>query len=151
RAFHGLGMTHAVLKEDTEAESAFRRAVSLQQRLVEEFPREMAYRVDLAVSYHNLGDTYASRGDKGKAGDCYAQVNPLFQSLPVGDDRMARFAHTLSNKLWNMGKSQEALDWCNRIVDYLEVLLRNETQPERRQKAAQVLALEYYLRGLLLV
>jgi tetratricopeptide (TPR) repeat protein len=151
RAFHGLGMTHAVVNEAKAAEESFLRAVALQEELVKEYPAEEDYRVDLALTYQNLGDFYEARDVKQSAAATYAKIVPLFQSLPRNNERVSLFAYKLANKLWLMGKSEEALLWVNRLIDHLEALLRDDTKAERRQHAAHALALNYYLRALLLV
>jgi serine/threonine protein kinase len=149
RTFHGLGMSHAVLEETEAAENSFRQAIQRQEQLVKEFPTEVPYRVDLALSYQNLGDTYAARGDKAKAAACFTNIPPLFQTLPVGNDRITRFAEKLSAQLATLGKYQEALAWHNQVIAYLETSLPAETRPDQRKKIACALALGYHLRGLL--
>jgi tetratricopeptide (TPR) repeat protein/tRNA A-37 threonylcarbamoyl transferase component Bud32 len=149
RAFHGLGLSHAVLGEDEAAEEAFRRASVLQEKLVAEFPAEPAYRVDLAVCYQSLGAAYEARGAMDQAAEAYASIVPLFESLPPGNDRVTRFAHTLSQKLWQLGKEQESLQWENRVIDHLETSLRDKTSPDPKM-ASHALALAYFVRGGLL-
>jgi tetratricopeptide (TPR) repeat protein len=151
RAFHGLGISHAVLNDGAVAEAAFQRARTLQEQLSSEFPEQIAYRVDLALTYQNLADLYGARGDKEKAANTYGKILPLFESLPVGNERVSLFALQLAHKLWNMGKPQEALLWQDRVIDHLEGLMRDETRPDQRQKAAHALAIAYYTRGLLLM
>jgi hypothetical protein len=70
--------------------------------------------------------------------------------LPRGNERIALFAHKLSDKLRAMGKWPEALIWHNRVVDHLESSLLEETHPGQRQKIANALAICYFARGLLL-
>jgi tetratricopeptide (TPR) repeat protein len=151
RAFHGLGMSHAVLNEGKQAEEALRDAVAIQEKLLDEFPSEEDYRVDLALSYHNLGDIYAARDDKERAGNFHAKIVPLFQALPRNNGRMPLFAYKLASKLWALGKSQEAFDWLNRLINQLDPLMKDEMLPEQKQQAALTLALAYYTRALLLV
>jgi serine/threonine protein kinase len=150
RAWQGLGMSHAVLNEWSEAKKAYLQAVELQQRLVRDFPAEPAYRLDLAVTYQSLGDACAAEGDKEKAGEQYAKIIPLFEALPANDERV-KLLHKLANKLWNMGKSQEALFWQNRAIDHMQNSLREETPSDQRHKDAQALAKAYHLRALLLL
>jgi tetratricopeptide (TPR) repeat protein len=109
------------------------------------------YRVDLAFSYVSLGDSYAALGDKPKADDTYAKVLSLFQSLQGNDVRLTLFANSFAHKLFDMGKYQEALDWDNRVIDGLQILLKQETQPDRREKTATALAAAYFTRAGLLM
>jgi tetratricopeptide (TPR) repeat protein len=150
RAWHGLGISHVLRGEGMEAEKAFLQAVAVQGKLVEGFPAETAWRVDLAITYQSLGDLYAARGAKESAGDTYAKIIPIFDSLPPSINRVLNFTR-LSQKLWVMGRTPEALHWANRVVDYLEPLVQEETSPDRRQKAATALAAGYGTRGLLRV
>jgi serine/threonine protein kinase len=149
RAFHGLGMSHAVLNEYSAAEKSFRQAVERQEQLVEEFPADESYRVDLALTYQNRGDNYAAQDDKVRAGAAYARILPLFQTLPPNIKRIALFAQPLSKKLFDLGKYREALVWHNRVIDYLQSSLQGETRAEQRQQLAFTLAMTYNLRGLL--
>jgi serine/threonine protein kinase len=150
RAWHGLGMSHAVLNEGAAAEKAYLQAAVVQESLVKDFPAEEACRVDLALTYQNLGEAYEARGDKAKAAGSYAKIVPLFDALPADYKRLVHM-HKLSHKLWTLGKSEEAFRWASRIIDDLQTALRVERRPDQRQKLALPLALHYYLRGLLLV
>jgi tetratricopeptide (TPR) repeat protein len=151
RAFQLLGMSHAVRKKWQEAVSAERDAVELQEQLVAAFPTEVDFRVDLAVSYVSLGDSYTALGDKEMAGKAYAKVLSLFQSFPGNNVRLNLFAINLSHKLFDMGKNDEALDWLNRVIDGMQTIPKQETQPDRREKAATALAAAYFTRAGLLM
>jgi tetratricopeptide (TPR) repeat protein len=151
RAYQLLGMSHAVLKKWPEAESAELEAVALQKKLMKKFPTEVDYQVDLAVSYVSLGDAYAALDDKKKAGDAYAQVLELFQSFPANNVRLSLFALKLSQKLSEMTRYEESLEWDNRVIDGMQRFLAQETRPERRQLAATSLAGAYAVRAMLLM
>jgi serine/threonine protein kinase len=149
RAYHGLGRSHAVLKEVKEAEQVFDKAVALQKELVKDFPAQLDYRVDLAVTYQSLGDLQATQGAKKKAGENYAKITTLFDSLPPDNQRVALFANSLSAKLWAMGKQKEAIRWMGQVIDRAQTLWKQEKQPDRRKNAATALAAAYYARALL--
>jgi tetratricopeptide (TPR) repeat protein len=149
RAFHGLGMSHAVLNEFSAAEKAFCQAIKRQDMLQREFPADVSYRVDLALTYQNLGDVHAARDDRVKAGAAYARIVPLFETMPFGIERIAHFAQVLAKKLNDLGKSQEAMTWHNRVIDYLQTSLQGQTRPEQRKEVALALAIAYDLRGLI--
>jgi tetratricopeptide (TPR) repeat protein len=151
RAFHGLGMSHAVLGEDRPAEEAFQAAATLQENLIKEIPNEKDYRIDLALTYQNLGDLYEARGAREQAGNTYAKIVPLFDSLPPEKNRVPLFAIKLSHKLCTMGKSREALVWADQVVAYLETLRLDPARSDQSSKAALALAATYYVRGLLYV
>jgi serine/threonine protein kinase len=151
RAFNGLGMSHSVLNETQPAEEAFLRAVAIQEKLVDEFPAEVTYRVDLAVTYQNAGDEYLACGDKEKAAMYYGRIITLFEALPRGSDRIKLFGLKLANRLFNMGKWTETEVWLGRIIDNLESSLKDESKPEERQKFATTLALTLNLRAVVLM
>ncbi len=146
RAFHGQGLSHAVLKERPAAEEAFRKAIALQENLVNEFPEEAAYRVDLAVSYQSAGDEYQARKNEEKAGEYYAKIPKLFKALPP-DPQRAQLFSKLSEKLANMGRYPEALDWLARVAEQLESMLEVEQKPNVREAAAISLAAVYHARA----
>ena len=151
RALYLLGVTHEVAGNGAAALEAYGDALARQEKLVSESPAEVPYRVDLAVTYQSVGDWHAASGQKKVAGDYYARIVALFASLPDDTDRVARLAQPLSEKLWKMGRPQDALEWENRVIAHLEALLRNEqTSPEKRPQIRFPLAVAYFIRGGLL-
>ncbi len=148
RALHGLGMSLEVLHESAKAAENFGQAVVLQEALVNEFPKEVDFKVDLALGYQSLGDVYAAGGDREKAGYYYKKIVPLFDKLDPGNERIKLFAFKLSDKLRAMGKWPESRAWLDRIIDYLQTSLAAETRPDSKQKIAYALATCYYARGL---
>jgi tetratricopeptide (TPR) repeat protein len=150
RALYLLGVTHEVAGNGVAALEAYTDALVRQEKLVDGFPAEVPYRVDLAVTYQSVFDLHAASGRKKLAGDYYARIVPLFASLPDDTDRVARLAQPLAEKLWKMGRLREALEWENRVIAHLEALLRAEkTPPEKRQQIRLPLAIGYFIRGAL--
>src|SRR5262249_18187633 len=88
RALHGLGMSHEVLKQGTDSIRNFEKAVEVQELLVNEYPEDIACRVDLALGYQSLGDASFTRGDKAQAEKVYSKILTLFQELRPGNDRI---------------------------------------------------------------
>jgi serine/threonine protein kinase len=151
RAFQLLGVSYELGKKEKKALEAYQDARARQEKLVNDFSEEVPYRVDLAVTYQSLGDLHAARNEKKTAGEYYAKIPSLFESLPTNIDRLARLAYPLSKKLWDMGRTREALDWITRIIENLETFLGTETRPEIRQTAETALAGSYAARGILFV
>jgi serine/threonine protein kinase len=149
RALHGLGRSHAILKEVKAAEQAFDKAVKLQDTLVREFPANADYRVDLSFTYYSLGDLYEGQRAKEEAGKSYATITTLFDSLPPDNQRIAVFANNLSRKLWAMDKHKEAIKWMGQVIDRAQTMWKTATQPDQRKNAATALALAYQTRALL--
>jgi tetratricopeptide (TPR) repeat protein len=148
RAFHGRGTCHFLLNERAEALADYREAVGRQEQLVREFPAEDDYLLDLAVTYHSLGALREALGDKTEATRCFESIARLFKSLPPGSRRVALFANTLAHKLWLSGKSQETLDWENRVIDWLKAGLRQGSLSDAQRTVA--LPNAYFVRGGLL-
>jgi tetratricopeptide (TPR) repeat protein len=142
-------MSHAVPGKGEAAEKAYSQASAVQARLVKDFPAAVDYRVDLALTYYNLAETYEARRDKEQAKSYYAQAVSLLDTLPASTERLSLFIN-LSHKLSVLGKPQEALRWADRVIDQLNAMLREEVKPDQRPRIALPLALAYYMRGLLL-
>lgn len=143
RAYHGLGMSHAVLQVHQPAVDAFNRAIDLQEKLLNEFPGETIFRVDLAISYQSLGDEQLAGGDKAKASESYQKILPLFETLPPGLARVKHFAFRLAQQFSNMGKYPEAVAWLKRVGRYLEAAMQEEHRPDERVRLANALAPVY--------
>jgi tetratricopeptide (TPR) repeat protein len=149
RAFHGRGACHFLLDERAEALEDYREAAGRQETLVREFPDEDDYRLDLAITYHSLGALHEALGNTKEASQCSETIFGLFQSLPPGSRRVALFATTLSQKLWLSGKPDKALEWENRLIDWLEARLRQGSLSGPQRKI--VLPNAYFARAGLLV
>jgi len=150
RARYGLGATHALLKENAEANREYRQAAAIQEQLKDEFPEEMAYQVDLAFTYYNLWEASAVT-DAKEAGVWLAKMGPLFETVPLNNQRLAFLALRISRKLWELGKSQEALPWQTRLIDRLQAIHGEAKSGYEGQIASNALATALYSRGLLLL
>src|SRR5262249_14726515 len=62
-----LGAVQGRLADVTRAEESYREALTVQDRLADDFPRTGAYRADLARTHADLADLYLSAGRPGAA------------------------------------------------------------------------------------
>ena len=72
---HHLGLMFRNAGKRPEAEAAFREALSLREKLVEEFPVVPQYRRDLAGTHHSLGVLLQVSGKRAEAGAAYRAGN----------------------------------------------------------------------------
>jgi serine/threonine protein kinase len=82
-----LAQVQRRLRAFTEAEAAYRQALTFQEKLTEDFPRVPHYWSDLARMRQELGDLLTARGRREEAGQAYAWVlvvrKQLVQKFPA--------------------------------------------------------------------
>jgi tetratricopeptide (TPR) repeat protein len=120
------------LGRDEEAEAHHLRALALQEQLATEFPDQLDYRIDLAITYQGLGDYYVGRGRKAEADAAHRRALGLVDSIPPRNVRVAQFAVAVSKRLYDTGNSRGALPWLNQGIGRLDALLRQGPNPDAR-------------------
>jgi RNA polymerase sigma factor (sigma-70 family) len=100
-----------------EAEAAYRQALALQQKLVQEFPNQAAYRTDLAVTLNRLGALHNLTGRPAEAEHTLRQAIALLEKLvadaPDGEvqcKELARSYLQLAAVLQNVGRGRAEVD-----------------------------------------
>jgi serine/threonine-protein kinase len=149
RAYQALAISQVVLGQKAEAEKSYLRAVAIQEQLVDEFPTDENHRIDLAITYYDLSDAYAARGDKTRAGETLAKIVPLFETMPRTGQRISHFELKLSQRLWDFGKTAEARVWLDRQIDSLRKFVREEKDPDLRRRVDGILGALQAMRFLI--
>jgi serine/threonine protein kinase len=130
RAYHGSGLALSSLGRYEEAEAHYLRAQASQDQLAAEFPDQLDYRIDLAVTYQDLGDFYVARGRKAEAEAARRRALGLVESIPPSDERAARFAVVVAKRLYDTGNSRGAVPWLNPVIGRMEAALRQGPNPD---------------------
>jgi tetratricopeptide (TPR) repeat protein len=130
RTHHNLGQVLELVGRPKDAESAFRQALDLQRRLVEEFPRDPSYRLELAGSHNGLANSLDNSGRSSDAESEYRQALAIQQRLADDFPRVTRHRSELAHTHYNLATLLErdrrreaeqsyrhALDLLQRLVD----------------------------------
>jgi serine/threonine protein kinase len=103
------------LAKRSDAEKQYRKAISIQERLVAHFPTMSACRWDLALSHNNLGFLLSQQGKLSEGEEeyrralaIYAKLTADFPAVPDYRKDAARTHRNLGNALANAGKRAEA-------------------------------------------
>jgi len=69
-----------------ESEEQYRQALTIQEKLVADFPAVTAYRVELSTGYRNFGHVTGSRGKPADSAEWYAKairiLTPIYEREP---------------------------------------------------------------------
>jgi tetratricopeptide (TPR) repeat protein len=148
QAYHVLGICYAMQGKHEEAGQNYHEARAFQTQLLKEFPGDLVYRQDLAVTYTSLAEMHRAQGRPAEADAADLQAMELFSSLPPDLPRLSTFTFRVAQKLYNMGKLAESLPWQDQTAAQLEVQLKQEQSPERRKSIEKTLQGVNTLRGL---
>src|SRR5262249_16100572 len=131
RADHGRGMSHFLLQEYPDAEADYRRALTVQGQLTEEFPDQPNYRIDQALLHDSLSQLFETQGRKAEAEAEGQRCAAIAEILPAGlaqEMALARLAWRMTGR----GKLEVSVGEQDRLIGGLQASLRQETRPERR-------------------
>jgi serine/threonine protein kinase len=116
RAYSICGEIHFLFLRHTDAELAYRKALELQEKLVDHFPNQPQYKLDLIWTYNDLYDSYADRGALDQAEAVIKKIlmirEQLIRDYPaeVAYYRgLAGSYHVLSDTYKKAGKWEEYL------------------------------------------
>jgi tetratricopeptide (TPR) repeat protein len=96
------------------------RARDEQERLLADFPDEVDYRIDLAVTLLKMAYQLEYAGRRPDARAAQDRMVALVESLPPDHPRLGDFGTYVSQKLANAGRIREALPWLDRHIAQLE-------------------------------
>jgi tetratricopeptide (TPR) repeat protein len=134
-----------------EAEAAARRALTIRERLVADFPAVPEYRRDLADTYGGLGSLLRDVGKQAEAEAAYRQALTVRERLaadyPAVPDYRLGLANdqvNLGNLLLAAGQSSTALEWFDRGIDNVQAASAKDL---RKDLARQTLQKAYWGRA----
>ena len=138
-AFQRAGMIRAMLGQYNQAGDAYRRAVELLKRSLEEAPKNTDRRRDLALALKDLGQWHQERGESLGALELEEQSISLLEKLAtefpertVYQDLLADLNNNRAIALFSAGKVPEAVA-ANRLAVAL-VKDREAISPEARRR-----------------
>ncbi len=123
------------LKEVPQAQTAFGRAIELQESLRREFPENLDYRQDLANSFNWLGELHREQGRRlDEAEQCYHRSQELQEGLVEAAPDVPVYHLDLARSLFNLGivckdtaRAQDAEAHFDRAINSLRILQVPET------------------------
>jgi len=144
QAYRRLGRTYYRLGRSDEAESCFREAFAIQERLTAAFPTVAAYRKELAESHNAQGQLCLGLGRKAEAADAARNALALLENPVPADPNGAGYrleqaaAHnTLARALEDLGQPREAEADYRKAIGLLDELAAQfPTVPEHQTRAA---------------
>ncbi len=144
QAYRRLGRTYYRLGRSDEAESCFREAFAIQERLTAAFPTVAAYRKELAESHNAQGQLCLGLGRKAEAADAARNALALLENPVPADPNGAGYrleqaaAHnTLARALEDLGQPRAAEADYRKAIGLLDELAAQfPTVPEHQTRAA---------------
>jgi tetratricopeptide (TPR) repeat protein len=128
----------------TQAESEFRSALAINQKLSDDHPTVPSFRSDLALSLHNLGLLLARSGRRAEAMGLHREELAILEKLTEQNPDVPHYRGELANAevdaaaaLLISGRSGESRALCERAVTLYEDLIR--VNPQFRQGLAEAL------------
>jgi tetratricopeptide (TPR) repeat protein len=130
--------------QPAQARDHFQKAVAVQEKLVAEFPRVLAYREDLAGSHNNLGNLLAALGQHTDAREHYRLGSALLEQLaaecptvPAYRNSLAGGYYNLANLLRDLKQGADAREPYQKALGLYERLAaESPTVPEYRAQLA---------------
>jgi serine/threonine-protein kinase len=141
RARGNLAFLFYLAGQTARCEPLFLGARDAWEKLVQADPRNDLYQTDLAKTYNHLGNLYRTTDRTELAEPAYRKAIELHDRLARADQANIRHAVSLGSVYGNMGlirsqagKHQAALDWLDRSVAMLEMVLRKEPRHRKAQE-----------------
>src|SRR5206468_2986517 len=88
-----------------EAETEYRRALALREKLAADFPTVLAYAVDLGGSYCNFGNLVHKRGEAAASLAWHAKAVATLRPVLAQEPRLATARHFLRNVHLNRARA----------------------------------------------
>ena len=138
RSYGNLGVVLSDLGRNPDAETAYREALALDRRLVEDFPSIPDHAVALAATNCNLGNLFQSTGRVAEAIDWYDKAIDGLEPIVTKEPRLVKARMFLRNghagraqTLGKLNRPTDALkDW-DRAVELSPLAQRPGVQMER--------------------
>jgi tetratricopeptide (TPR) repeat protein len=86
-----------------EAAEAFQESLGLRTKLVGEFPGQLVYRRDVAMTHYNLATVYNDTGRTAEAEEAYRKAREIYEKLVVEAPEFTEVHKELANTLNNQG------------------------------------------------
>ncbi len=154
QAWNNLGMMRREASRIAEAETAYREALTIKEKLADTFPSIPQHRQELASSYNNLGVVVSSLNRPDEAQTAYEKAIQLYERLaadsPEGTGYAVALAGTYSNMgrlIGDQGRLDESLPWITKSIEILENALRRD---QRVAKAREMLLTASWTRAMTL-
>jgi tetratricopeptide (TPR) repeat protein len=158
RAYYRTGEIYRQLGESGQAEQAYRRAIALQEQLVQQQPDRTktalhAAQQDLATSYIDLGELFRRNDQLEQARASYGDARVILERLtaemtddPLCYKELARSHYNDALVLDKLGNVQEAASECDQAIALLDEAARlNPDRPDVQQELARVQINKGYL------
>jgi tetratricopeptide (TPR) repeat protein len=145
RSHNNLGNLLRDLGKRAEAETAYRHAAVIQEKLAADFPAVPQYRLELAGSHNNVGILLADLGKRSEAEVAYRRALAIqeklsadFPAVPQYRLELAKSHNCLGDLLGDLGKRAEAEAAYRRALAIHEKLVADfPTLPPYRQELAR--------------
>jgi serine/threonine protein kinase/tetratricopeptide (TPR) repeat protein len=152
QGYSRVGLLHQRLGEYQDAETAYREALAVSDRLAKDFPDQLDFRRDLAASYGNLGNLLSLTGRPKEAEAAYRDALGVHRQLvAAAPDRpdlrqvRAKCQLNLGILLSDMGRPEEA---AAAYRDALALLTQLAAELPHRADIRQELALGHLNLGI---
>jgi tetratricopeptide (TPR) repeat protein len=102
-AYHRMGRMNQILGRSQESEKAYRRAVSLRQQLVADFPAQSDLQLELAFSHNALGDLLFNTGRAKEAEATWVEALAIQKQLAADFPARREYRQVLAGIYNNLG------------------------------------------------
>jgi tetratricopeptide (TPR) repeat protein len=124
-----------------DALAEYRRALTLQKKLTEEFRAVAEFRHDRAISHSQLGLLLNDRRRSAEAEDEYRQAIALFEQLVAEVPAARQYSLDLGGTCCNLGhalvasgRTEDALEWYHKAIQVLSGAVEKDRQSETARR-----------------
>jgi serine/threonine protein kinase/tetratricopeptide (TPR) repeat protein len=133
RSHAKLGILLAGKGKGDQAESAYRTALSIQEKFVADFPTVPDCAVELAGSYCNLGNLLSESNRLGDALEWYQKAIQVLDEVLTKDNRLVTAKEFLRNSYWGRARALDKLKRYSEAINDWDRAIQLDERPNHRE------------------